>query len=158
MRPSFKAGFSFGLASGIITTLGLIVGLDAGTQSQLAVIGGILTIAVADAFSDSLGVHVSQESENHHSTKEIWESTIATFFAKLVFALSFLVPVLLLPLSTAIIASVFYGLILLAVLSFFIARQGKTPVWKAITEHLAIAIVVIIAAQFLGTFISTIFV
>ena len=158
MRPSFKAGFSFGLASGIITTLGLIVGLDAGTQSQLAVIGGILTIAVADAFSDSLGVHVSQESENHHSTKEIWESTIATFFAKLVFALSFLVPVLLLPLSTAIIASVFYGLILLAVLSFFIARQGKTHVWKAITEHLAIAVIVIIAANILGTFISTIFV
>ena len=79
MNPAIKAGFSFGLTSGIITTLGLMVGLNAGTQSQVAVIGGIVTIAIADAFSDSLGVHVSQESENQHSTKEVWESTITTF-------------------------------------------------------------------------------
>ena len=54
---------SFGLTSGIITTLGLIVGLHSGTHSKLAVIGGILTIAMADAFSDALGIHVSEESE-----------------------------------------------------------------------------------------------
>ncbi|MCW1309363.1 MAG: hypothetical protein QXP04_01585, partial [Candidatus Nanoarchaeia archaeon] len=73
---STKKGFSFGLVSGIITTLGLIVGLHSGTHSKLAVLGGIMTIAVADAFSDALGVHISEESEIKHSTREIWTSTI----------------------------------------------------------------------------------
>ena len=71
MKHSIKTGFSFGLTSGIITTLGLMVGLQSGTHSQLAVIGGILTIAVADAFSDALGIHIAEESENKHSSKEI---------------------------------------------------------------------------------------
>ena len=71
MRLSFKTGFSFGLTSAIITTLGLMVGLESGTQSKIAVLGGILTIAVADAFSDSLGIHVSQESQNQPTRQHI---------------------------------------------------------------------------------------
>lgn len=49
MRHSFKVGFCFGITSGIITTLGLMVGLNSGTNSQLVVIGSILIIAIADA-------------------------------------------------------------------------------------------------------------
>ena len=49
MKSSYKIGLSFGLTSGVITTLGLLVGLDAGTHSQPIVLGGILTIAVADS-------------------------------------------------------------------------------------------------------------
>ncbi|HIE31931.1 MAG TPA: hypothetical protein EYP67_06070, partial [Methanosarcinales archaeon] len=67
MRHSLKTGFSFGLTSGIITTLGLMVGLHSGTHSELVIIGGILTIAIADAFSDALGIHVSEESESKHT-------------------------------------------------------------------------------------------
>ena len=107
LNHSLKIGFSFGLTSGIITTLGLMVGLHSGTHSKLAVIGGVLTIAIADSFSDAMGIHISEESENKHTTREIWESTIATFASKFVFALSFIIPVLLLKeLSTAVIVSV----------------------------------------------------
>ncbi|MGB6865995.1 MAG: VIT1/CCC1 transporter family protein, partial [Candidatus Aminicenantaceae bacterium] len=91
MKHSLKTGFSFGLTSGIITTLGLMVGLHSGTHSKLVVIGGILTIAIADSFSDALGIHISEESENKHTKKEIWESTISTFLSKFVFALTFVV-------------------------------------------------------------------
>ena len=71
MRHSLRVGFSFGITSGIITTLGLMVGLNSSTRSGLVVIGGILTIAIADAFSDALGIHISEESENRHTAKEI---------------------------------------------------------------------------------------
>ncbi len=157
MNHSLKTGLSFGLTSGIITTLGLMVGLHSGTHSRLAVIGGILTIAIADAFSDALGIHVSEESENKHTTREIWESTLCTFAAKFVFALSFLVPVLVLSLSTALAVSVVWGLSLLALFSFFIAReQGEKP-WKPIAEHLLIAVVVIIITHLAGEWISSLF-
>ncbi|MCK5466351.1 VIT1/CCC1 transporter family protein [Candidatus Parcubacteria bacterium] len=147
---SLKIGISFGLTSGIITTLGLVVGLNAGTHSKVVIIGGILTIAVADAFSDALGIHVSEEAENKHSEKEIWESTLCTFLAKFIFAISFVIPIILLPLETAIIVSIICGLSLLSVFSFYIADTKNGSRWKAVVEHLSIAIVVIILTDYIG--------
>lgn len=122
MKQSLKAGFSFELTSGVITTLGLMVGLHAGTHSRLAVIGGILTIAVADALSDALCIHIAVESKNNGVVSEIWESTIATFVAKFLIAMTFVVPVLLLPIQEAMTVSVGWGLSLLALLSYLLAR------------------------------------
>jgi len=157
MRHSFKIGFSFGLTSGIITTLGLMVGLHSGTHSKLVVVGGVLTIAIADAFSDALGIHISEESENRHTTREIWESTLCTFAAKFLFAATFAIPILLFELSTAIIVSVAWGLSLLAVFSLYIAKgQGERP-WKVISEHLLIALVVIITTHYVGHWIGSTF-
>lgn len=101
MNHAVKTGFSFGSTSGIITTLGLMVGLHSGTHSKLVVIGGILMIAIADAFSDALGIHISEESENKHTSKEIWQATLSTFIFKFIFASLFILPVLLAPLPTA---------------------------------------------------------
>jgi len=157
MKHSLKTGFSFGLTSGIITTLGLMVGLHSGTHSKLVVIGGILTIAIADAFSDALGIHISEESENKHTTKEIWESTLSTFLSKFIVALTFIIPILLLQLSAAIIASIVWGLSLLGIFSFFLAREQKVRPWKVVIEHLFIAVVVITIAHLVGDWIGSMF-
>jgi len=154
MKQSLKTGASFGLTSGIITTLGLMVGLHSGTHSTLVVIGGVLTIAIADAFSDALGIHISEESEDHRTTKEIWESSTSTFLTKLAFALSFIVPILLFELTTAIIVGIIWGLSLLAVLSYIIAKDKKETPWKVIMEHLLIALVVIFITHYTGDWIS----
>ncbi len=143
------------MTSGIITTLGLMVGLHSGTHSKLVVLGGILTIAIADAFSDALGIHISEESENKHITKEIWQSTISTFLSKFVFALTFIIPVSLLELSTAIVVSIIWGLSMLSILSFRIAKEQKANPWKVITEHLIIALVVIVITHYLGDWIAS---
>jgi len=154
---SLKIGLSFGLTSGIITTLGLMVGLNAGTGSKLAVIGGILTIAIADAFSDALGIHISEESEDTHTPKEIWVASISTFFAKFIFAMTFIIPVLLLDLSRAITVSIIWGLSMLSVFSYVMAKkQGEKPL-KVVMEHLAIASVVVVATYYVGTWISSVF-
>jgi VIT1/CCC1 family predicted Fe2+/Mn2+ transporter len=157
MKQSLKTGLSFGLTSGIITTLGLIVGLNAGTGSRLTVIGGILTIAIADAMSDALGIHISEEAERKHTTREIWESTISTFITKFVFAITFIVPVLLLPLGIAIIVSIIWGLLLLGAFSFYIAKAQKDPASKIIAEHVLIAILVIVATNYIGSKIGLVF-
>ena len=69
-----------------------------------------MTIAVADALSDALGIHIAEESKNNGKVSEIWESTIATFLAKFLIAMTFVVPVLLLPLEEAMTVSVGWGL------------------------------------------------
>ena len=157
MKHSLRVGFSFGLTSGVITTLGLMVGLHSGTHSKLVVLGGIFAIAIADAFSDALGIHISKESENRHTNREIWESTFSTFFGKFVFALTFVIPVMIFDLSTAIVMSVIWGLFLLGVLSFVIAREQSVKPWKVIVEHLVIALVVIFITHYVGELIYSIF-
>jgi len=153
MKPSFKTGFSFGLTSGVITTLGLMVGLHSGTHSRSVVIGGILTIAVADAMSDALGIHVAEEAKNNGSVSEVWEATTSTFLAKFVIALTFVVPVAILPLETAIEASVVWGLVLLALLSFALARMQQIAPWKVIGEHILIALCVVAMTHYLGDWV-----
>jgi VIT1/CCC1 family predicted Fe2+/Mn2+ transporter len=153
MKPSFKTGLSFGLTSGVITTLGLMVGLHSGTHSRTVVIGGILTIAIADAMSDALGMHLAEESKNSSPAAEIWEATIATFVAKLIIALTFVVPVLFLPLTSAIMVSVGWGLLLLAILSFALARAQNIAPWKVIGEHVLIGISVVGMTHVLGEWI-----
>jgi len=157
IKHSLTIGLSFGLTSGIITTLGLMVGLNAGTGSKLAVIGGILTIAIADAFSDALGIHISEESENKHTHKEIWAATIATFLSKFIFALTFIIPVLLFDLPRAIAISIIWGLTALCVFSYRMSvEQGEKPI-KVVGEHLIIALIVIVITYHVGNWIAHIF-
>ncbi len=155
MKESLRTGITLGLTSAIITTLGLMVGLHSGTHSRFIVLGGILTIAIADAFSDALGIHISEESENTHTIKEIWISTVATFLAKFLFALTFAVPVLLLSLSTAIIVSLLWGMLILASLSYAMAKSQGTAPWKVVVEHILIALVVVGITHLVGDWVAT---
>lgn len=135
-----------------------MVGIHSGTHSRVAVIGAILTIAIADAFSDALGIHISEESENKHTPGEIWEATISTFLSKFIFALTFIVPVLFFRLEIAIIISVLWGLFLLALFSYYLAKEQKVKPWKVIFEHLIIAVIVISTTYYVGMWIREIFV
>jgi len=156
MRSTFKKGLGYGLTSGIITTLGLMVGLNSSTQSMKVVIGGILIIAIADALSDALGIHISEEAEGDHTQKEVWEATIATFLAKFIFALMFVIPIIMLPLKTAIISSILFGIIVIGIFSYFIAKdQGEKPL-HVVFEHITIAILVILSTNYIGIWIGNI--
>lgn len=149
-----RTGLFFGATSGVITTIGLIVGLNSGTRSVTAVLGGILVIAVADAMSDALGIHLAEESDPDTSHGHVWSATIMTFITKFVFSISFAVPLLLLPLSTAVIASVAWGMLVIIVLSYFLARsQGESPL-AIIGEHLVIAILVVVFSHYIGVWVA----
>ena len=157
MRNAIRRGFSFGLTSGVITTLGLIVGLYSGTRSSLVVVGGILIIAISDALSDALGIHISVESENKYTIKEIWSSTISTFLSKFVIALTFIISILLFELSTAIVVNVIWGLFLITAFNYYIAKRQRRNPSKIIFEHLIIAILVIIITYYVGNWVKIIF-
>jgi VIT1/CCC1 family predicted Fe2+/Mn2+ transporter len=154
MENSLRTGITFGLTSAVITTLGLMVGLHSGTHSKIVVLAGILTIAIADAFSDALGIHISKEAENTHTTKQVWAATISTFLTKFLFAMTFVVPVFLFTLSTAIVMSLIWGLSILIILSYFIAKSQNKPPWKIVGEHLMIAIVVIGITHWVGDWLG----
>ena len=134
-----------------------MVGLHAGTRSAIAVIGGVFVIAIADALSDALGIHLAQESDASSSERNVWMATIASFLSKFVVTLTFAIPVLLLPLQTAIVASVVWGTVIIAVLSFFIARSQGGRYAAVIGEHLLIAALVIVCSHFVGVWVNEVF-
>jgi VIT1/CCC1 family predicted Fe2+/Mn2+ transporter len=157
MKRAFRIGFSFGLPSGVVTTLGLMVGLNSTTQSHFVVIGGILTIAIADSLSEAMGMHFAQESENTLSHEDVWKSTFFTFLAKFIFSFIFIFPVLILELNTAIIICVIIGIYLIFAISLIIARDRNDNPYIVIGSHLTITFIVIIIAHYLGILISNIF-
>ena len=149
-----RTGLFFGATSGVITTLGLITGLNAGTQSITAVLGGILVIAVADSMSDALGIHLAEEADPATDHEHVWQATITTFITKFVFALSFVVPLLLLPLGPAVFASIVWGMLVIIVLSYFLARLQNESPWLIILEHLGIAMLVVVLSHFIGVWVA----
>ncbi|MBT6690540.1 hypothetical protein HN903_01925 [archaeon] len=157
MNSSHKTGIAFGLTSGVITTLGVMIGLNAATSLKLAVIGGILTIAIADAFSDAFGIHISQETSKNIKHKQVWEATFATFATKLIVALTFLIPILTLPLQTAIKINLVWGLLLITSFNYYLAKSRNESPTKIITQHLTIAITVIAITHYVGKLISMYF-
>jgi len=152
-----RTGIFFGATSGVITTIGLIAGLNAGTQSLVAVLGGILVVAVADAMSDALGIHLAQEADPESTNEHIWAATLWTFFTKLIVALSFALPLLFLPLQLAVAVSVGWGLLVITVLSAYLARMQKVAALPIISEHVVIAIVVVVISHFIGVWVQNSF-
>jgi VIT1/CCC1 family predicted Fe2+/Mn2+ transporter len=156
MSVSIRKGLSFGLTSGVITTLGMVVGVNASTSSRLAVIAAIISIAIADAFSDAVAMHVSEESEGVHTRKDVWEATMATFLTKFAFAMTFVIPILFLALDIAVLIDIIWGLLIMTVFNIFLARSQDEGVLRVVFEHLTIAIVVVLITYAAGSFLSTV--
>ena len=151
-RRLYQTKYSFGASSAIITILALITGLDTLAHPRLGIIGGILIIAIADNISDSLGIHIYQESECLEQ-REVWISTFTNFLSRLLVSFSFILLIAILPIDIAVMASVVWGLLLLGVMSYIIAKGEEIKPHRAVLEHITIAVVVIAISNFAGKFI-----
>ena len=150
-----RTGLYFGATSGVITTIGLLTGLHAGTHSVAAVLGGILVIAVADAMSDALGIHLATEADPQTSLAHVWSATLSTFATKFVFAASFAIPLFLLPLQQAVWVSIAWGMTVIVVLSYLLARAQNERPLPVIVEHLGIAMVVVVLSHLIGVWVRS---
>jgi VIT1/CCC1 family predicted Fe2+/Mn2+ transporter len=154
--PRDLSRFSFGITSAIVTSLALMLGLDQTRDPKTSIIGALLLIAIADNVADSLGIHIYRESvPGAESNPRI--NTISNFAVRLGVMMLFVGAVYALPLTYAIVISVAAGLVLLTILSYYIALNQKTSVAMSIVHHLGIAIVVILLSHFLGQFIGDMF-
>jgi len=85
-------GASFGMISGIMTALGLILSSYGANQQVYLIILTLVSLAVSDGLSDSLGIYYGSYVDDHDLTKSLKEAG-RTFMGKasipLVFALIF---------------------------------------------------------------------
>jgi len=157
LEKGTRTGLFFGATSGVITTLGLMVGLQSGTRSLAAVFGGVFVIAISDSMSDALGIHLAQESDPESTRGQIWAATLWTFASKFIVAISFLLPLIWLPLDQAVMISVVWGVLIVTVMSYLAARLQQAPAWRAVGEHVAIALLVVALSHYVGVWVHSAF-
>src|SRR5512133_2986298 len=109
---------SFGGTAAIVTSVALVVGLDAATATKSTIVSGLLIVALADNLTDALSMHVYQESERRLPSREAFLSTVSNFVARLLLSMTFVLLVMVLPTRGAVIASAAWGFGLLVVLTW----------------------------------------
>ena len=157
IKNCLKSSIGFGIASGIITTLGLMVGLYSSTFSRGVVIAGILTIAIADSLSDAMGMHLAEETEGVHTDREIWNSTFFTFLTKFIVTISFLPSFFIFSLKFSIISNILWGFILIFIFSYLLSIQQKKRPIKAALEHSFLLLAVVVITYIVGRGIDKLF-
>jgi hypothetical protein len=144
---------SFGGTAGIVTSMALIVGLDAAHAGRAAMMSALLIAAVADNLTDSLSVHMYQESERLEE-REAFIGTLSNFVTRLVVCLTFVLIVVLFRTHVAAIGGIVWGMLLLTVLTYILARHRKVGAMSELGKHLAVALVVVFVSKGIGHWIT----
>lgn len=152
MTQTRLQSISFGTTAAVVTSMGLSLGLNAATAPKATIVSGLLIIAVADNISDSLSIHVYQESEGLEA-KSAFRSTLTNFLARFLATATFVGLVVVLPQAAMGPVLTAWGLVLLGALTYLLARaRGVAPI-PEIAKHVAVATFVVLVSKVLGTVI-----
>ncbi|MFH0834730.1 MAG: hypothetical protein V1881_00095 [Candidatus Micrarchaeota archaeon] len=127
-----------------------MIGLNQLDVSKIGLIGALLVIGFADNIADALGMHVYSESKSKGHTRL---NTITNYFTRLGITLLFIAFVVLLPFTYALAASIVIGMLVITILSYFIALEHGLDARRTVAEHLAVAVLVLIVSQVVGSLI-----
>ena len=145
---------SYGGSAAIATSMALVSGLGAAGATKPVVASALLIAALADNLTDSLSIHIFQESEQLDQ-KEAFAGTVSNFVTRLLVCLSFILLVWLLPVSVALGLIIAWGMLLLAALTFLVARGRKVGAFLEVVKHLLVAASVVVVSKAIGSWIST---
>ncbi len=140
---------SFGSTAAIVTGMALITGLGASGAAKSVIISALLIAALADNLTDSLSIHIYQESE-HLEKHEAFVGTVWNFASRLLGGLSFALIVAVFPLRAAVFIAIAWGLFLLTVLTCLLARERGVSARSEVSKHLVVACSVIALSKLIA--------
>ncbi|MCD6576137.1 MAG: hypothetical protein J7K73_03180 [Nanoarchaeota archaeon] len=145
-------GASFGITSGVITILGVLIGLAA-TGNKIFTEIGIIIVGIADALSDAAGMYVSEESEYVHTGKEVLKTAFFTFVGKILTLIVLIIPLAILDLFPAVLVSLVIGVVIMVRLGYVVAKGNKKlKTWRTIAKYVSLVLVVSFVSYFIGYF------
>jgi VIT1/CCC1 family predicted Fe2+/Mn2+ transporter len=148
------ANLSFGGTAAIVTSVALIIGLNAATATKSAIVSGLLIVALADNLTDALSMHVYEESRQRLHRREAFFATMSNFATRLALALTFILLVLTLPIESAVVASAVWGLSLLVALTWALSRERNVSFIIEVVKHVGAALAVILVSKWIGAVFS----
>ena len=132
-------GVAFGTMDGLITILGVVIGIASATDSSGAVVIAGLVAGLANAFGNSFGFYASelaeraehiQENQHLSSMTETRRSTILAFAHSLASTLVIVAPFTVLSLTSAMIVSLILALVLLFALGALVGKFSHASPWR----------------------------
>jgi hypothetical protein len=148
--------YIFGSTAAIVTNISLIVGLGSARAGKGPIIGSLLTIALADNVSDSLGIHMYKETEGV-GTRVSLLATALNFVARLLVSLTFVGIVLFLSVRQYVPVAIAWSLVLLALTSYLVARRSGQSLVLETAKHLVVVIVAVGISWYVGLLIAEYF-
>lgn len=162
-------GIAMGLMDGLITILGIIIGVGTATNDSRVVIISGLVGGVSNSFGTSIGFYTSENAERGqqiafykkskarkedkyiHSPSDIVWSTALTFIAGV---MAHMLPVLPFLLSESVevgmIASFLICTLMLFLLGYYIGKTSETNGWRSGVRYVALGIASAVIAFVLG--------
>jgi VIT1/CCC1 family predicted Fe2+/Mn2+ transporter len=132
--------------------MALITGLDAVGTAKATLISALLIAALADNLTDSLSIHIYQESVRLDE-REAFIGTLSNFITRLLGSLSFVLIVAVFPPNVVVLAAIVWGMLLLGVLTYLLARERNVGILSEVIKHFVVAAIAIITSKIIAYFI-----
>ena len=132
-------GVAFGTMDGLITILGVVIGIATATQNSGVVVLSGLVAGLANAFGNTFGFYASelaeraehiQENQHVSSMAETRRSTLLAFAYSLASTLVVVAPFFIFRLTYAMITSLILALALLFALGAVVGKFSHASSWK----------------------------
>ena len=133
--------------------MALLAGMEAAHAGKGTMVSALLIAAVADNLTDSLSVHLYQESERLEQ-REVFVGTLTNFVTRLLVCLSFVLMVVMFQPRTAAVGGIAWGMSLLAGLTYLLARHRKVSALSELAKHLTAALAILFVSQAIGHWIN----
>ena len=132
-------GVAFGTMDGLITILGVVIGIASATENSGAVVITGLVAGLANAFGNTFGFYASelaeraehiQENQHLSSMTETRRSTVFAFVHSLGSTIVIVAPFALFSLTSAMAASLILALALLFTLGALVGKFSHASPWR----------------------------
>ncbi|MGA3406471.1 MAG: VIT1/CCC1 transporter family protein [Candidatus Bathyarchaeia archaeon] len=132
-------GVAFGTMDGLITILGVVIGIASATENSGAVVITGLVAGLANAFGNTFGFYASelaeraehiQENQHLSSMTETRRSTFFAFVHSLASTIVIVAPFALFGLTSAMAASLILALALLFALGALVGKFSHASPWR----------------------------
>ncbi|MCL4403828.1 VIT1/CCC1 transporter family protein [Patescibacteria group bacterium] len=155
---SYIRSFTFGVEDSLVSTVGLLAGLDAGGAGRNAIVGTGLIYLFVEAFSMAVGSFLSEHSGAEYLEEGGKAAVRRSFKDGAIMFLSFAVagfiplfPYLIADPSAGLVISIALSLVTLFVLGAVNAKFTRTGLWKKGLEMLLLGGVAIGVGVAIGT-------
>ncbi len=156
---SYIRSFTFGVEDSLVSTVGLLAGLDAAGASRGAILGTGMIYLFVEAFSMAVGSFLSEHSgaeylseENKRAVRRSFKDGVIMFLSFAVAGFIPLFPYIVAVQSVGFIVSVVLSLITLFILGIVNAKLVKLNLWKKGLEMLLLGGIAIAVGVAIGYF------
>jgi len=157
MDKNYLQGLYFGIISGIITVLGLIIGLGAGTMSKGAILAGVVAISISDTLADGFALYTSKKAEETEdkSYGPLQAGSIVVI-TKFILALSFIVPLLwITDIHQSVIICLIWGCSIILFSAIYLSILRKEIIIMNAAKYLTLTLFIVCLTYYSGVKINT---